>query len=207
MLNLPLLPSLPVSALRIRLTATSAAPAAGEQADTTVSGMKSSVIALAHEFYHQLNALRSACDALSHQSSDFKQYVRHCDALLSKHDLCSVVQQSCEGAPSAVRDAIGEAREDGYFTVISEAQSTTDLCLDPASFRDLVKEIGRNYKRDLRWDSEAVAALQVASEQFVTELMEGSMSLALHADNTYICFRDLRLYRSIQPCGQATQSF
>ena len=62
-------------------------------------------------------------------------------------------------------------------------QSTTDYLIPKQTFCDLVKEITQNLKRNsaMKFQSEAVDALQEAAESFLVSFFEQTNSACVHA--------------------------
>ena len=67
-------------------------------------------------------------------------------------------------------------------------------------FVRLVREIGQDFKTDLRWQAKALEALQDASERFIVELMELATCAAIHARRVTIMPKDMHL---VQMCADA----
>lgn len=81
---------------------------------------------------------------------------------------------------------------------IRRYQRSTDLLLRKAPFGRLVKEIAQGMKRDIRFQSLAVLALQEAAESHLVQLFEDTNLCALHAKRITIMTRDMRLARRIR---------
>jgi len=92
---------------------------------------------------------------------------------------------------------------------IRKLQRTTDLLIARAPFQRLVKEItmsvSRNTGSDIRYQVNALSALQEASEAFLVGLFEDTNLCALHAHRVTIMPRDIALARRIR--GDAYHSF
>lgn len=80
---------------------------------------------------------------------------------------------------------------------IRKYQKTTDLLLLRAPFQRLVREIAQDYKTDVRFQSEAIAALQEAAEAYVTELFEGTNHCAIHTGRVTIMGKDMSLTKHL----------
>jgi histone H3 len=65
----------------------------------------------------------------------------------------------------------------------------------------LVKQIAQDYQHDLRFASNAIEALQEASEAYIIGLMEDTNLCALHAKRVTITVQDMRLARRIRGHG------
>lgn len=76
---------------------------------------------------------------------------------------------------------------------IRKYQKSTELLIKKLPFQRLVKEIAQSYKEDLRFQSTAVAALQEASESFLTSLFEDTNLCAIHAKRVTIMTKDMQL--------------
>ena len=62
----------------------------------------------------------------------------------------------------------------------------------------LVKEIGQDFKTDLRWQTAAVMALQEASEAYLVSLFEDTNLCAIHAKRVTIMPKDIQLARRVR---------
>ncbi len=65
-------------------------------------------------------------------------------------------------------------------------------------FQRLVREIAREFKSDLRFQSGAILALQEAAEMYLTLLFEDSIFAAIHAHRCTIMPKDITLARRIR---------
>ena len=81
---------------------------------------------------------------------------------------------------------------------IKKFQKTTDLLMRKAPFQRLVRELATGHKEGLRWQASAVAALQEATEAYVTGLLSDSNLCALHAKRVTLMARDLQLARRLR---------
>lgn len=81
---------------------------------------------------------------------------------------------------------------------IRRYQRSTELLLRKAPFGRLVKEIAQAMKRDVRFQSLAVLALQEAAESHLVQLFEDTNLCALHAKRITIMPRDMQLARRIR---------
>jgi histone H3 len=98
---------------------------------------------------------------------------------------------------------------------IRRFQGSTDLLIRKLPFQRLVREIAQvglsspafnkftidhlqEYKKDLRFQSTAILALQEASEAYLVGLFEDVNLLAIHAGRVTIMARDLQLARRIR---------
>jgi len=61
-----------------------------------------------------------------------------------------------------------------------------------------VREIAMEYKQDIRFQSQAVLALQEAAEAYLVGLFEDTNLCAIHAKRVTIMTKDLHLARRIR---------
>ena len=81
---------------------------------------------------------------------------------------------------------------------IRRFQKTTDLLILKRPFQKLVKEIAMDYKNDLRFQSQALLAIQEAFEAFMIGLFEDTNLCAIHAKRVTIMPKDMQLARRIR---------
>lgn len=84
---------------------------------------------------------------------------------------------------------------------IRKYQKSTDLLLRKLPFARLVKEIAEQYiglNYGLRWQLNAVLALQEASEAFLIHLLEDTNLCAVHGKRVTIMQRDIQLARRLR---------
>ena len=81
---------------------------------------------------------------------------------------------------------------------IRKFQKSTDLLIRKLPFQRLVREIATNYKSGLRFQIQAVLALQEASEAYLVKLFEDTNLCAIHAKRVTIMAKDLTLARRIR---------
>lgn len=81
---------------------------------------------------------------------------------------------------------------------IRKYQKNTELLIRKRPFQRLVREVAQNFKRDLRFQSHAIAALQEASEAYLTALFEDTNLCAIHAKRVTIMPKDMQLARRIR---------
>jgi histone H3 len=62
----------------------------------------------------------------------------------------------------------------------------------------LVREIATEFKQDIRFQSQAILALQEASEAYLVSLFEDTNLCAIHAKRVTIMTKDLHLARRIR---------
>lgn len=81
---------------------------------------------------------------------------------------------------------------------IRKYQKNTELIIRKLPFQRLVREIGNNFKADLRLQNSAIAALQEAAEAYLVGLFEDTNLCAIHAKRVTIMPKDMQLARRIR---------
>ncbi|KAH6671636.1 histone H3 [Plectosphaerella plurivora] len=84
---------------------------------------------------------------------------------------------------------------------IRKYQSSTDLLLRKLPFARLVREIAMGFRprdEEMRWQSQAIQALQEAAEAFMVHLFEDTNLCAIHAKRVTIMQKDIQLARRIR---------
>jgi len=81
---------------------------------------------------------------------------------------------------------------------IRKYQKSTELLIKKLPFQRLVREIAQGYKNDLRFQSNAIMALQEAAEAYLVGLFEDTNLCAIHAKRVTIFPRDVQLARRIR---------
>ncbi|KAI1129597.1 histone-fold-containing protein [Nemania abortiva] len=84
---------------------------------------------------------------------------------------------------------------------IRKLQNSTDLLMRKLPFSRVVREIALSLRpRDegMRWQSQAILALQEAAEAFLVHLFEDSNLCAIHAKRVTIMQKDIQLARRIR---------
>ncbi len=81
---------------------------------------------------------------------------------------------------------------------IRKYQKSTELLIKKAPFQRLVREIANECKTELRFQMEAVFALQEAAEAYLINLMEDTNLCAIHAKRVTIMGKDMALARRIR---------
>ena len=81
---------------------------------------------------------------------------------------------------------------------IRKFQKSTDLLIRKLPFQRLVRDIAQQYKSDLRFQSQAVLALQEASEAYLVGLFEDTNLCAIHAKRVTIMSKDMILAKRIR---------
>ena len=65
-------------------------------------------------------------------------------------------------------------------------------------FQRLVREIATEYKQEVRFQSQAVLALQESAEAYLVSLFEDTNLCAIHAKRVTIMSKDLQLAKRIR---------
>ncbi|KAG2375142.1 hypothetical protein C9374_010146 [Naegleria lovaniensis] len=86
---------------------------------------------------------------------------------------------------------------------IRKYQKSTELLIRKLPFQRLVREIAQDYKSDLRFQSNAVLALQEASEAYLVSLFEDTNLCAIHGKRITIMPKDMSLAMRIR--GESKQ--
>mmetsp|Transcript_50369 Transcript_50369/g.132308 ORF Transcript_50369/g.132308 Transcript_50369/m.132308 type:complete len:140 (+) Transcript_50369:137-556(+) len=82
---------------------------------------------------------------------------------------------------------------------IRKYQKSNDLLLRRLPFARLVRELTLHYNRSgLRWQAEALLALQEAAEDYLVHLFEDANLCAIHARRVTIMVKDIQLTRRIR---------
>ena len=81
---------------------------------------------------------------------------------------------------------------------IRKYQKSTNLLIRKMPFQRLVREIAQGFKTDLRFQSNAVLALQEAAECYLVGIFEDTQMCALHAGRSTIMAKDMQLARRIR---------
>ncbi|KAL8855188.1 MAG: hypothetical protein Q9221_000094 [Calogaya cf. arnoldii] len=126
----------------------------------------------------------------------------------------AVARKSIGGAPKAKRKSSGvqarpqtrKARRYKPGTIalreIRRYQRSTDLLLLKLPFSRLVREIALSLVlaggETLRWQSQAIQALQESAEAFMVHLFEDTNLCAIHAKRVTIMQKDIQLARRIR---------
>eukprot|EP01003_Olkasia_polycarbonata_P003105 NODE_1674_length_506_cov_258.203501_g1596_i0.p1 GENE.NODE_1674_length_506_cov_258.203501_g1596_i0~~NODE_1674_length_506_cov_258.203501_g1596_i0.p1 ORF type:complete len:81 (-),score=28.52 NODE_1674_length_506_cov_258.203501_g1596_i0:262-477(-) len=65
-------------------------------------------------------------------------------------------------------------------------------------FQRLVREVAQDFKADIRFQSNAILALQEAAEAYLVSLFEDTNLCAIHAKRVTIMVKDIQLARRIR---------
>ena len=81
---------------------------------------------------------------------------------------------------------------------IRKFQKSTDLLIRKLPFQKVVREIATQYKSDLRFQTQAILALQEACEAYLVKLFEDTNLCAIHAKRVTIMAKDMMLAKRIR---------
>nr|AFY23219.1 histone H3.1 [Hematodinium sp. SG-2012] len=81
---------------------------------------------------------------------------------------------------------------------IRKFQKSTELLIRRLPFQRLVREVSQEYRTDLRFQTQAVVALQEAAEAYLVGLFEDTNLCAIHAKRVTIMPKDMQLARRIR---------
>ena len=76
-------------------------------------------------------------------------------------------------------------------------QKSTELLIRKLPFNRLVREIAQDFKTDLRFQAQAILALQEAAEAYLVGLFEDTNLCGIHAKRVTIMPKDIQLARRI----------
>ena len=81
---------------------------------------------------------------------------------------------------------------------IKRYQKSTDMLLPRAPFQRLVRHICSGIDNDLRFQAQALLALQESTEAYLTGLFEDANLCAIHANRVTVMMKDMQLSRRIR---------
>mmetsp|Transcript_53249 Transcript_53249/g.149496 ORF Transcript_53249/g.149496 Transcript_53249/m.149496 type:complete len:153 (+) Transcript_53249:82-540(+) len=81
---------------------------------------------------------------------------------------------------------------------IRKYQKSTELLIRKLPFQRLVREIAQDFNTDLKFQSQAVLALQEAAEAYLVGLFEDTNLCAIHAKRVTIMPKDMQLARRLR---------
>jgi len=81
---------------------------------------------------------------------------------------------------------------------IRKYQQSTELLMRKLPFQRLIREIAQEFRKDLRFQSTAILALQEAAEAYLVGLFEDTHMCAVHAGRVTIMPKDMTLARRIR---------
>ena len=81
---------------------------------------------------------------------------------------------------------------------IRRYQNSTKLIIPRMSFQRLVREISKDFKLNLRFQSAAIGTLQEATEAYLVGLFEDTNLCCLHANRVTIMPKDIQLAQRIR---------
>mmetsp|Transcript_40140 Transcript_40140/g.75108 ORF Transcript_40140/g.75108 Transcript_40140/m.75108 type:complete len:145 (-) Transcript_40140:117-551(-) len=81
---------------------------------------------------------------------------------------------------------------------IRKYQKSTELLIRKLPFQRLIREIAQDINTDVRFQSQAVLALQEAAEAYLVGLFEDTNLCAIHAKRVTIMPKDMQLARRLR---------
>ena len=81
---------------------------------------------------------------------------------------------------------------------IRKYQRQTELILPKHPFQRIVRDVSKGVNGDVRFQSQALLAIQEAAEAFMTNLFEDANLCALHANRVTLMPKDISLARRIR---------
>ena len=81
---------------------------------------------------------------------------------------------------------------------VSDLQSRSATILPQTTFLRLVREIGGEFQKELRWNTDAVNALQYAAEDELTRVFQGAGVLAKVAGRDTVQKHDIQTFQVIR---------
>lgn len=88
---------------------------------------------------------------------------------------------------------------------IRRYQKSTDMLIPRAPFQRLVRDICRGIDNELRFQANALVALQEASEAYIVGVLEDAGTCALHAKRVTVMKADMQLARRMR--GDANHDY
>ena len=81
---------------------------------------------------------------------------------------------------------------------IRRYQKSTEMLIRRLPFQRLVREVAQDYKKELRFQVSALAAIQEAAEAYLVSLFEDANLCAIHAKRVTVMVKDIALARRIR---------
>ena len=81
---------------------------------------------------------------------------------------------------------------------VKHYQNTTELLIPKVSFQRVVRELCETIKRDIRFESQALLALQQAAESYLVGLFKDANLCTAHAKRITVRPQDIQLSRRIR---------
>jgi histone H3 len=81
---------------------------------------------------------------------------------------------------------------------IRRYQKTTELLIRKLPFQRLAREVAQDFKTDVRFQANAMLAMQEASEGYLVGLFEDTNLCAIHANRVTIQKKDIELAKRIR---------
>ena len=104
---------------------------------------------------------------------------------VAAESVVATTQHGCIKKPHRFRPGTVSLRE------IRKYQKSTELLIRKLPFQRLVREIATDFKSDLRFQSQAILAIQEAAEAYMVGLFEDTNLCAIHAKRVTIMPKDI----------------
>lgn len=122
---------------------------------------------------------------------EIRHYQSSTELVLLKLPFARLVREICNGLDTASSSLTTS-------NIISNTTSTTTSASGTASARDAREASGQALGKGFRWQSQAIMALQEATEAYLVHLFEDTNLCALHAGRVTITPKDMRLARRVR---------
>ena len=118
----------------------------------------------------------------------------------AKKSASKAIKKSAPAAGGMKGDKKRKGFKPGTVTLreIKRYQKTTDMLLPRAPFQRLVRSIVTDMDHELRFQSQALQALQEASEAYIVGVFEDTNLCAIHAKRMTVFKKDMDLARRIR---------
>lgn len=91
-----------------------------------------------------------------------------------------------------------ESQKQNALRQIRRYQRSTGLLIPRATFNRMARDVGAEHKADIRFQRQALEALQEAAEAYMVGLYNDSNLLAIHSKRVTVLPRDIQLARLIR---------
>ena len=89
---------------------------------------------------------------------------------------------------------------------ITRYQKTTENLVPRSTFHRIIREIALDFKTELRFSGDALAAIQVASEEHLTRVLRRAMRNAHHARRSTIQIEDMHAIDDSDGCDAIAEA-
>lgn len=120
---------------------------------------------------------------------------------VKKNDASKKIKKSAP-AEGGIKDTEAKKRRFKAGTValreIKRYQKSIDMLLPRAPFQRLVRQICNDFDHELRFQPQALVAIQEAAEAYIVSLFEDTNLCAIHAKRVTVTRKDMELARRIR---------